>query len=459
MPLSRAIELSPAGGAYRPTPAFGGWIPTSRLGLFAALAAGPLAVAFAVPALRELVALFDAALLCLVVLDRAAAARARVEVFRSPRGRLAVGLANTVIVRVRNLRGRWCRLTVRDDAPPEFAAEGRSFDLGLAPFSRAERTYAVVPPKRGRFAFGDVHLRSRGPLGLVQVEATVPFAADARVYPDLRGASRLLLATAARDLAALGLRRLRRDGAGSEFARLREYVQGDSQRDIDWKATARRHVPVTRVYETERSQSVLVCVDAGRTMAARVDALTKLDYAVNAALFLAFVAIQNGDRVGLAVFADGVKAFLPPEGGRRQYRRIVDTLFSAEPSLTYVDYPALFRELSVRVRRRSLVAIFTDLLDEEQARSLVAPIHRLARRHVPVCITLRDQALEDLIRAWPAEPEQAFRQAVANELLEEREAMKALVAREGTQLLDAAPKELSLAAVNRYLEVKRRGLL
>ena len=288
---------------------------------------------------------------------------------------------------------------------------------------------------------------------------SVPSALDVRVYPDMRGASRLLLATAARDLANLGLRRLRRDGAGSEFARLRDYVQGDSMRDVDWKATARRRRPVTRVHETERSQTVILCIDAGRSMAAKVDTLTKLDYAVNAALFLAFVAIKNGDRVGVVVFADGVRAFLPPEAGRRQYRRIVDALYGAEVALTFVDYQALFRELSARARKRALVAIFTDLLDEQQARSLVAPLHRMAHRHVPLCIALRDQSIEDLLRARPAEVDDAFRQAVGLELLEEREALKALIARDGVQLVDAPPSELTLAAVNRYLEVKRRGLL
>ena len=139
--------------------------------------------------------------------------------------------------------------------------------------------------------------------------------------------------------------------------------------------------------ESERSQSILICVDAGRSMAAQVDGLTKLDHAVNAALFLAFVAVRNGDRVGLAVFADGVKAYLPPAAGRLQYRKIVDTLYSTTPSLTYVDYLALFKELNVRLTRRSLLCVFTDFLDEEQASTMVAPAApagAAARAPVPV---------------------------------------------------------------------------
>jgi uncharacterized protein (DUF58 family) len=457
--MARESEIAPVGGQFKPLPRLHGFIPTRRFGALFILGVLPLAISFLVPGVRYWVALGDAALILLALLDRADAKRTRLEAFRAPKGRLAVGVGNPVVIQVRNLGNRPVRVTLRDDAPPEFTATGRTLDLLLAPFGRADRTYTVVPPKRGKFRFGDIHFRAHGPLGLMDVEATIPFETDARVYPDMRGAARLLLATASRDLANLGVRRLRRDGEGSEFARLREYVQGDSQRDIDWKATARRSVPVTRVYETERSQNVIICVDSGRTMAARVDQLTKLDYAVNAALFLAFVAIRNGDRVGLAVFADEVKAFLPPVAGRGQYRKIVEALFSAEPSLTFVDYQALFREVSTRSHRRSLVAIFTDLVDEDQAKSMVGPIHRLGRRHVPVCITLRDQALETLIRDYPADVDVAYRQAVANELLDERDGLKAMIAREGTQLLDAAPKDLTLAAVNRYLEVKRRQLL
>jgi uncharacterized protein (DUF58 family) len=233
----------------------------------------------------------------------------------------------------------------------------------------------------------------------------------------------------------------------------------ESARHVDWKATARRRRPVTRVHETERSQTLVLCVDAGRSMAARVDSLTKLDYAVNAALFLDFVAIRDGDRVGVAVFSDGVRSFLPPAAGARQYRRIVDVLYGAEAALTFVDYQALFRELACRMRKRALVGIFTDLIDEEQARGLVAPLHRLAARHVPLCVALRDPSIEELIRRAPETADDAWRQAVAHELLEERENLKAAIARDGVQLVDSAPKELTIAAVNRYLEIKRRGLL
>ena len=194
-------------------------------------------------------------------------------------------------------------------------------------------------------------------------------------------------------------------------------------------------------------------------MAAQVDGLTKLDHAVNAALFLAFVAVRNGDRVGLVVFADGVKSFLAPAAGRTQYRKIVDALYATTPSLTWVDWLALFKELNVRVVRRSLLCVFTDFLDEDQAATLVDPLRRLARRHVPLCISVKDTALAQLLRTTPPEPESAWQHAVASELLLEREAVKRRIGQDGVQIIDVNPEELSLAAVNKYLEIKARGTL
>ena len=434
-------------------------IPSERLWGLLALLALPMAVAGFFPGLGGAVLVLDALALALAVFDFLQARRVRLEVHRTLPERLNVGVANRVEVHLVH-RGRGTvHVRVKDDAPPSFTTEPDEATLSLTPDSQTQWVYRATPVKRGKFGFGDVHVRVTGPLGLVSHERAIPAAKSVSVYPDLRGARRMLLSGAALDLVNLGLRQLRRDGRGSEFARLRDYTQGDSVRDVDWKATARRGRPVTRVLESERSQALLICVDAGRSMAAQVDGLTKLDHAVNAALFLAFVAIRNGDRVGLALFADGVKAYLPPAAGRGQYRKLVDTLYSATPSLTYVDYLALFKELNVRLNRRSLLCVFTDFLDEEQANTLVAPLHRLARRHVPLCLSVKDTALQKLLRTPPSGPEEAFQHAVASELLTDREVLKARVSRGGVQMLDEAPDELSLAAVNRYLDIKARGVL
>lgn len=433
--------------------------PTPRLWVTACVLAVPTIAAGFLPGLGAVVFLLDGFLLAAALADFLLARGVKLKVWRTLPARLNVGVKNKVVLHLTNPAPRAVRVWLRDDLPEDFSRDDRELLVQVSGKSRASLAYETAPSKRGRFEFGDLHLRVRGPFGLVWHQRQVAAKAQVSVFPDLRGASRLLLADGMLDLVNLGLRQLRRDGRGSEFARLRDYTQGDSVRDVDWKATARRSKPVTRVMESERSQTVLIGVDAGRSMAGQVDGLTKLDHAVNAALFLAFVALRNGDRVGLVVFADGVKSFLSPAAGRAQYRKIVDALFAARPGLTWVDWMALFKELNVRVLRRSLLCVFTDFLDEEQASTLVDPLRRLARRHLPLCISVKDTALAELLRTPPREPEAAYQHAVASELLMEREAMKRKIGQDGVQIIDVNPEELSLAAVNKYLEIKARGSL
>lgn len=433
-------------------------VPSARLWVVLSLLALPTMAAGFITGLGPLVLLIDAVLLLTAAVDFAIARKTTLKVTRELPTRFQVGVAAPVVLHLVN-PGRALLVDVRDDSPMDFESVPATLSLSLNAASRARMHYTTTPAKRGKFTFGDVHVRVRGPLGFMWHERTVPASIAVSVFPDMRGASRLLLSDAALDFVNLGLRQLRRDGRGSEFARLRDYAQGDSVRDVDWKATARRGKPVTRVMESERSQTVLIGVDAGRSMAARVDGLTKLDHAVNAALFLAFVAVRNGDRVGLVVFADGIKTYLAPANGRLQYRKIVDALYTAKPHLTYVDYLALFKELNVRLLRRSLLCVFTDFIDEDQAQTMVDPMRRLAKRHVPLCLSVKDAALAELLSTTPKDPELAYQHAVASELLLEREAMKRKVGQDGVTVVDVDADQLSLAAVNQYLEIKARGTL
>ncbi len=433
-------------------------IPSGRFWALMCLLALPTMAAGFIPGLGPLVALIDVALIGVAVFDFVIARNSELKAWRELPTRFQVGVTAQVTLHFVNT-GRALMIDVRDDAPQDFTSEPEQLAITINARSRARAHYSTTPSKRGRFQFGDLNLRVRGPFGFVWHERVVPAEIAVSVFPDMRGASRLLLSDAALDFVNLGLRQLRRDGRGSEFARLRDYAQGDSVRDVDWKATARRGRPVTRVMESERSQTVLIGVDAGRSMAARVDGLTKLDHAVNAALFLAFVAVRNGDRVGLVVFADGVKTYLAPANGRMQYRKIVDALYAAKPHLTYVDYLALFKELNTRLVKRSLLCMFTDFIDEDQAQTMVNPMRRLARRHVPLCLSVKDAALSHLLATPPGDPELAYQHAVASELLLEREAMKRKVGQDGVTVIDVEAHALSLAAVNQYLEIKARGTL
>jgi uncharacterized protein (DUF58 family) len=334
---------------------------------------------------------------------------------------------------------------------------GQGLKVGAG--KRVDVTYMLTPLRRGDYAFGDIAIRAESRLRLATLSAVQTASEPIRVYPNVRNVNQLGVATRFRELKRLGLKQVRREGGGGEFAKLRDYVEGDSYRDINWKATARRRKPVTQVYESERSQNVIICIDAGRLMAARMGQLSKLDYAINAALLLAYTALAGGDRVGLIVFADEVRSFVPPGKGRGHYRLILHTLYGIEPELCHVDYKAMITHLLGRIRRRSLVALFTDLHDETHSRPLVDYTKFLLPRHLPLCITLSDKNLGAMRSQWPSDENELFDRAVATELLRERELLKNELTRLGAQVLDRPADRIAVDTINRYVELKRRQAL
>jgi uncharacterized protein (DUF58 family) len=211
---------------------------------------------------------------------------------------------------------------------------------------------------------------------------------------------------------------------------------------------------VTADYEVERTQSILLLVDVGRRMAPWVSGLSKLDYAVNAALLLSYVASQHDDLVGLCVFSSRLRTFLAPRKGRLQHRRIMERLYGCEAELVATDYRSAFVEVASRVTRRSLVVVFTDVLDPDAAQDLQAAVGAFASRHLPLVISLRDPALEEIAERDPRTLDEAYESIVAREVHGDRRQLAIDMARRGVHVLDASPRELSIAVVNRYLALK-----
>jgi len=434
-------------------------VPGSRL---AALATGglPLALVDGGTGLGLGAALvFDAALVAGAALEARGLGKRAPSVERVMDRRLIVGVENEITIRLRNPDARSIRVQIRDDLPAGWQAEPDELSVDLPGHARREISYKVVPPKRGRFRFGDVHLRLEGTARLGSSIVTVPAAEDARVFPNVLGPRRYELAARLGDLASVGFRSIRSSGGGGEFEQLREYVAGDAYRDLDWKSSAKRQRPVTRVFEQERSQTVLLAIDAGRMMATQIGPISKLDHAINAALLLAWVALRKGDRVGLVVFGDHVRHFVPPGRGQGQYRKLLEALYAIEAEETFVDFRRLVEFIQVRQRKRALLVLFSDLLETAHAMPLAEHAGLLRRKHLPVCVTMHDPVAEALADAPVADANAAYKRAAAADLLQEREHVKAHLIKSGVGLVEAAPGELAVATVNRYLEVKARRAL
>ncbi|MFK7987501.1 MAG: DUF58 domain-containing protein [Sandaracinaceae bacterium] len=402
---------------------------------------------------------FDAVLLVGAALESRRLDRQPVAARRRMERRLVVGVPNVIAVELHNPYERPVSVTVRDDLPAGWVAEPKELSVELPAHARRTLEYRVTPPSRGRFAFGDLHVKMESRAGLGARLLRYDANDQARVFPNILGPRRYELAARLGELASVGVRSIRRTGGGGEFEQLREYVAGDAFRDLDWKSTAKRQRPITRVFEQEKSQIVLLAIDAGRMMATRLGAISKLDHAINAALLLAWVALRKGDRVGLIVFADQVQAFVPPARGPGQYRALLEALFATEAEETSVDFRRLVEFVQVRARKRALMVIFSDLLDETHARPLAKYAAVLRKKHLPLCVTMHDPVAESMADAHVEDARTAYQRAAAADLLAEREGVKAHLRKSGVRLVEAPPGELAIATVNRYLEVKARRSL
>jgi uncharacterized protein (DUF58 family) len=398
---------------------------------------------------------FDGVILALFVFDAFAAARARPpEAQRLKPSKLSLGEANEITLQLDNPRGRTERFLVRDTPPTEFTADQIYHDVLLPAHGRARVSYRLLTTDRGNFSFGDIHVRRQGPLGLAQVDQTVPAAEAVPVYPNLLDVRRYEALMRTRFQPDEGYR-ARRIGAGREFDHFRDYTVDDDYRFVNWKASARRAKLTTSVFEVEHSQDVIFCLDMGRMMAAHVGNLTKLDHAINAIMMLAHVSQRFQDNLGLLTFTHTVHQYLRPSKGHAQFAKFLDALYSVKPEPCYVNYREAFQYLVQRHTKRSLIMIFTDLLDATVSAEFRDAVRLLKRFHLPLTIAVADVPLQALAVQSPDTREELYATAVARDLLRQRRELLRSLEREGVLILDTVPERLTNEAVNRYLMLKK----
>lgn len=350
---------------------------------------------------------------------------------------------------------------LRDTPPPAFHVAKADHVLAHALPAGAEHTfhYTVNPPRRGDYRFGHLYLRWQTRLGLWRRQAVFPADGPVRVYPNLTNVRRYELMARRNQTWEAGLRHTRRLGSGTEFERLRDYLPDDEYRRIHWKATARRHAPIVMEYETERSQNILALLDIGRMMRSPVGEIAKMDYAINAVLLLAYVALQKGDRFGLLTFGDRPQTWVAPRSGKAQFHHLLEQLYAVESVETEPDYTAAFSYLAAKQSKRSLVLVFSDLTGDLGAQSLFAHMAQLQKRHLALLVTLRDPTVQAWAQNSPVDTQTLYRRTIAQQLLEERQLLLERLQRQGVRSLDTPASELSAQVINRYLEIKARALL
>ena len=371
------------------------------------------------------------------------------------------GLGDVNVIRY-IVRSRWAwpiHVRLSDEIPSAIKVEALPEPLRIE--GREERVLdrPAVAHERGRFVLGATAVRVETPLGLLQRILRFSAGDAVVVVPSLTNVRHFRLLAMQNRLSDAGVRALKRRGEGSAFAALRDYVPGDDPRMVDWKATARHTRLITREQTIERSQTVVSMIDCGRAMTQLAGRYSRLEHVLSAALVLGDVAATSGDRVGLIAFDDAIRAFVAPQKSATALRSLRTALSALDATMTEPDYASAFRLLATKQPRRALVVLYTDVIDARTAASFIAYIGRAARRHLLVVVAIQNEALLAAAHPGTTGSLALFRSAAAEELIREREEALARMRRGGVTVLDVAPGQMAAAVVNRYLEIKARGLL
>jgi uncharacterized protein (DUF58 family) len=364
-----------------------------------------------------------------------------------------------VVLSAHNPTTRRLEVRVHDASPPSVGRTPRRHVASLEPRAWVELHAEIRPTRRGRAVLGPITVRAGGPLGLAGRQSTLAVSQEVKVYPALRGRAEVELRVRRGRLLQSGIRSSALRGGGSDFDSLREYRPDDEFRRINWRATARSPKAIANQFREERNQEVILLLDASRAMAAQVQAVSRLEHALDAAIAVAELASRVGDHVGVLAFGREVRAQVDPRGSRDQPHRIVDLLFALEPLLEAPNYSAAFGALLERHRRRSLLVLFTDLSEPSVLEPLLEAIPVLLARHLVLIAAVRDPEVESLASALPTTSEEAYEKSAAAGFLAWRDAATARLRRLGATTLDLHPGDLAARVADEYLKVKALGRL
>ena len=373
-------------------------------------------------------------------------------------GNLPLGRWSEVQLAAHHSYSRGLQLGVIDHVPQGMAVEHLPQQVELRPGEQTTFSYRVRPLVRGHFVFARCEISLPSPLRLWQSRRYLEVHDEARVYPDFARLYGAQLMAVDDWLAQLGVRQQQRRGLGQEFHQLREFRDGDSLRQIDWKATARKRMPIAREYQDERDQQIVFLIDCGRRMRSQDGELSHFDHALNASLLLSYVALRQGDAVGLMAFAGEHSRYLAPVKGQAQVNVLLNAVYDLQSTQRPADYAAAVDALLSRQSRRALVVLISNLRDEDDE-ELLGAVKRLERRHRVLIASLREDVLDNLRHAPVRDYESALNYCGAVDYLNARNTLHERLVAHNVPVLDARPGELCPELVNRYLAWKKAGVL
>ncbi|WP_130910000.1 DUF58 domain-containing protein [Pseudomonas sp. Sample_9] len=398
------------------------------------------------------------ALLALAVIDAV-----RLRRLPSPRikrqmpGSLALGRWGEINLQVAHEFAEPLKVNLFDHVPDGLAFEHLPLTVELQPGHVSHISYRLRPTRRGHFSFDQCEVNLPSPLGFWSGKRLLGVVDQTRVYPDFARLYGGELRAVDNWLSQLGIRQRQRRGQGQEFHQLREFREGDSLRQIDWKATARQRTPIAREYEDERDQRIIFLLDCGRQMRSRDGELSHFDHALNACLLLGYIALRQGDAVGLNTFAGDQPRHVAPVKGGGQLNVLLNAVHDLESTQRPADYQAAASQLLARQQRRALVVLVTNLRDEDD--QLLGAVKRLSVHHRVLVASLREEALDTLRQTAVQTLPEALAYCGTVDYLNERAELHERLNAHGVAVMDVRSAQFGAALVTRYLDWKKSATL
>jgi uncharacterized protein (DUF58 family) len=406
------------------------------------------------------IVLFDLLVLSIVVIDLLTiTGPSGLSVERQMLRSASLGGTHDVKLCLDNRSNRVKLIDVCDDLPPGLTSQPEVLSSVLTPGTRIELDYKIRPLRRGSFQFESVYLKLKSFGGLWQRQVKRECPGELLVYPDMKQLAEYALLARTNRLSLIGVRKTRKAGQDNNFERLRDYTKDDNYKHIDWRSTARRNKLTVKQFQTDQSQRIVFLLDCGRLMTNEYRGLSLLDYALNSILMLSYVALQQGDSVGLLCFSDKIESYVPVRGGKAQMNRLLHAGFDRFPSLKQTNYDDAFLYFSRNCRKRSLVVLVTSIIDDVSASQITGYLSTLRGKHLPLLALLRDRAVFDYADNPSLDDSVLYRSAAAAQLLVWRHELIQRLGTSGVLSVDAFPDMLTTPLINRYLEVKAKHLL
>lgn len=431
--------------------------------LFAVIAAVILLfiVSFELTVLLPVAKLFLMVLLAILLVDGLLLFRVQKGIYarRICPDKLSNGDENELQIYLENYYNFRIHLSVIDELPPQFQKRDLRFDLTIKGKATKILNYHVRPVKRGEYVFGAVNVFVSSDLGLISRRFKFSQDKMVPVYPSFIQMMKYELLAISNHLKELGIKKIRRIGHSMEFEHIKEYVVGDDYRTVNWKATARRGTLMVNNYQDEKSQQVFCLIDKGRVMKMPFEGMTLLDYAINASLAMANIAIKKDEKAGLITFQHKINAIVPASKRGAQMYHIMETLYNQKTGYQESDYSVLYNTVKYKITHRSLLILFTNFETVSSMERQMPYLKKLAREHLLVVIFFENTTLTSLTGIRPGNIEEVYKKTIAEKFVFDKKLIVKELKAHGIQTVLTAPENLTVNTINKYLELKARGLI